>query len=114
MEQRKKVLITNLYFQKFTGSELHVLEFAHLFKEKGYDVVIAVYKKSYPLLQELEEGITVIECQKEALKEIEFEIVFIQHFPVFDYLVSRYGCDQCHGESSGLYAGSGIHSVCQS
>ena len=35
MEQRKKVLITNLYFQKFTGSELHVLEFAHLFKEKG-------------------------------------------------------------------------------
>ena len=45
MEQRKKVLITNLYFQKFTGSELHVLEFAHLFKEKGYDVVIAVYKK---------------------------------------------------------------------
>lgn len=83
MEQRKKVLITNLYFQKFTGSELHVLEFAHLFKEKGYDVVIAVYKKSYPLLQELEEGITVIECQKEALKEMEFEIVFIQHFPVF-------------------------------
>ena len=62
MEQRKKVLITNLYFQKFTGSELHVLEFAHLFKEKGYDVVIAVYKKSYPLLQELDEGITVIEC----------------------------------------------------
>ena len=46
MEQRKKVLITNLYFQKFTGSELHVLEFAHLFKEKGYDVVIAVYKLS--------------------------------------------------------------------
>ena len=56
----------------------------------------------------------MIECQKEALKEMEFEIVFIQHFPVFDYLVSRYGlkykrngcleaeCDQCHGESSGL------------
>ena len=33
----------------------------------------------------------MIECQKEALKEMEFEIVFIQHFPVFDYLVSRYG-----------------------
>ena len=47
-------------------------------------------KKSYPLLQELEEGITVIECQKEALTEMEFEIVFIQHFPVFDYLTSRY------------------------
>ena len=47
MEQKKKVLITNLYFQKFTGSELHVLEFAHLFKEKGYDVVIAVLKKQW-------------------------------------------------------------------
>ena len=90
MEQKKKVLITNLYFQKFTGSELHVLEFAHLFKEKGYDVVIAVLKKAYPLLQELEEGITVIECPREALKETEFDIVFIQHFPVFDYLASRY------------------------
>lgn len=56
MEQRKKVLITNLYFQKFTGSELHVLEFAHLFKEKGYDVVIAVYKKSYHFCRSWKRG----------------------------------------------------------
>ena len=89
MEQKKRVLMTNLYFQRFTGSELHTLEFAHLFKEKGYDVVIAVYRKAYPLLQELEEGITVIECQRESLKETDFDIIFVQHFPVFDYLVSR-------------------------
>lgn len=90
MDTGKKVLMTNLYFQKYTGSELHTMEFAHLFKEKGYEVVIAVYKKAYPLLQELEEGISVIECSRETLKDMEYDIVFVQHFPVFDYLTSRY------------------------
>ncbi len=90
MEQSKKVLMTNLYFQKYTGSELHTLEFAHLFREKGYEVVIVVYKKSYPLLQEVEEGVTVIECQNEVLKDMEYDIIFVQHFPIFDYLTSRY------------------------
>ena len=56
-------------------------------KKKGYDVVIAVYEEVLSTSAGVGRGITVIECQKEALKEMEFEIVFIQHFPAFDYLV---------------------------
>ncbi len=90
MNQRKKILMTNLYFQKFTGSELHILEFARRFREKGYDVTIAVYKKAFPLLEEVEDGITVVECRTEELTETEYDVIFVQHYPVFDYLASRY------------------------
>lgn len=85
----KKVLMTNLYLQKYTGSELHTLELARQFKKNGFDVTIAVYSKSYPLLA-LCNDFKVIECQNEVLEEDYFDIVFIQHFPVYDYLCSHY------------------------
>lgn len=31
----RNVLITNLYLQKYTGSELHVIDIANEFKKKG-------------------------------------------------------------------------------
>lgn len=85
----KKVLMTNLYLQKYTGSELHTLELARQFKKNGYEVTIVVYSKSYPLLPFCDD-FNVIECQNEKLEEDYFDIVFIQHFPVYDYLCSHY------------------------
>ncbi len=85
----KKVLMTNLYLQKYTGSELHTLELARQFKKNGYEVTIVVYSKSYPLLAFCDD-FKVIECQNEKLEEDYFDIVFIQHFPVYDYLCSHY------------------------
>ena len=49
----KKVLMTNLYFEKYSGSELHISEMARLFERKGYDVTIAVFRKAYPLMTEM-------------------------------------------------------------
>lgn len=85
----KKVLMTNLYFTKYTGSELHILEMARLFKKKGYEVTIAVFQKAYPLL-EMAEQIRVLDCQKEELEETDFDVVFVQHYPVFDFLCCKY------------------------
>lgn len=85
----KKVLMTNLYLQKYIGSELHTLELARQFKKNGYEVTIVVYSKSYPLLAFCDD-FKVIECQNEKLEEDYFDIVFIQHFPVYDYLCSHY------------------------
>lgn len=91
----KKVLMTNLYLQKYTGSELHTVELARQFKKHGFEVTIAVYSKSYPLL-ELCDEFKVIECQHETLTDNYFDIVFIQHFPVYDYLCAHYEIKYSH------------------
>lgn len=85
----KKLLMTNLFFEKYTGSELHILEMAKLFQEKGYDVTIAVFSKGYPLLSE-SGTIKIIDCKKEPLTEFDFDIIFVQHFSVFDWLCTNY------------------------
>lgn len=85
----KKVLMTNLYLQKYTGSELHTLEIARQFKKHGFEVTIMVYSKAYPLLA-LCNDFKVIECKHERLDEQYYDIVFLQHFPVYDYLHSQY------------------------
>lgn len=81
--------MTNLYFEQYTGSELHILEMARLFENKGYEVTIVVYKKAYPLLNEIR-NIKVIECRTEELDELYYDVIFVQHFPVFDFLCCKY------------------------
>lgn len=38
-----------------------------------------------PLLRKAD-NIKVIECQSEELESVKFDIVFVQHFAIFDYL----------------------------
>lgn len=85
----KNVLITNLYLERYTGSEFHVLEIGHFFESKGYRVTIAVLRKGYPLLGEAG-SIQVIDCYQEELPETEYDIIFAQHFAVLDYLRCKY------------------------
>ena len=84
----KQVLITNFFFERYTGSELHVLEMARLFKNKGYEVTIAVFRKGYPLLEKME-NFHVIDVLKEELQSQDYDVVFVQHYPVFDYLCCK-------------------------
>lgn len=89
----KKALMTNLYLAKYTGSEMHTVEMAKLLLQKGYDVTIAVQLKAYPLMQvidELGEHVRVIECQKEELVDTAYDLIIVQHYPVFDYLCCKY------------------------
>lgn len=89
----KKVLLTNLYLTKYTGSELHTLEITKLLLKRGYKVVIAVQLKAYPLMKEIEllgDNVEVIECQYEELPEKEYDLIIVQHYPVFDYLCCNY------------------------
>ena len=85
----KSVLITNLYFAKYTGSELHTLEIGRLFQKKGYDVTIAVFQKAYPLLEQAG-SMTIVDCLNEELDKKYYDIIFVQHYPVFDFLFSKY------------------------
>lgn len=89
----KKALLTNLYIAKYTGSELHIIELAKLLLKREYEVTIAVQLKAYPLMKQIDElgdNITVVECQYDELKEKDYDIIIVQHYPVFDYLCCRY------------------------
>lgn len=46
----KKILMINMFLERYTGSELHISEMADMFASKGYEVTIAVMKKAYPIL----------------------------------------------------------------
>lgn len=85
----KRVLMTNFFFAKYTGSELHVLEMARLFEKKGYEVTIAVFQKAYPLLEKAD-TIRVVDVLNEGLDVVDYDVVFVQHYPVMDYLCCRY------------------------
>ena len=85
----KRVLMTNFFFAKYTGSELHVLEMARLFEKRGYEVTIAVFQKAYPLLEKAD-TIRVVDVLNEELEIVDYDIVFVQHYPVLDYLCCRY------------------------
>lgn len=81
--------MTNLYFDKYTGSELHILEMARLFEKRGYEVTIAVFQKAYPLL-EMVGTINVVDVLNEELNEQDLDIIFVQHYPVLDFLCCKY------------------------
>lgn len=91
----KQVLITNFCFEKYTGSELHVLEVARWFQKKNYEVTIAVFKKAYPLLENAG-TIHVVDVANEPLEVCYFDIVFAQHYPVLDYLCCKYELSYKH------------------
>lgn len=89
----KRALLTNLYIAKYTGSELHIIELAKLLLEKEYEVTIAVQLKAYPLMKQIDElgdRVKVIECQYDELKETDYDLIIVQHYPVFDYLCCKY------------------------
>lgn len=85
----KRVLMTNFFFAKYTGSELHILEMARLFEKRGFEVTIAVFEKAYPLLAKTG-TIHVIDVLKEKLENVDYDIVFVQHYPVLDFLCCKY------------------------
>ena len=49
----KKVLLTNLYIEKYSGSELDTVTVANYFVENGWDVTIFTLVKGYPLINDL-------------------------------------------------------------
>ena len=106
----KTVLITNLYLQKYTGSELHVIDIANEFKKNNYDVTIAVFSKSYPLLAECED-FKVVELSDKSLDNTKFDILFIQHYPTLDYLKTHYHIQYKHLIVSKLSSFNGFETL---
>lgn len=85
----KRALLTNFFFTKYTGSELHVLEMARLLEKRGYEVTVAVFYKAYPLLEKAG-TLHIVDVLNEELECVDYDIVIAQHYPVLDYLCCKY------------------------
>lgn len=92
----KNVLLTNLFIQKYTGSELHTIEIAEQFNNAGYDVYIATFSKADPLISEVDPNIHVFDVLKEDLDTYAFDIIFVQHYVVLDHLLAKHPLQYKH------------------
>ena len=82
------VLMTSLYFCSYSGSELHIFSMAQQFISLGYEVTIAVFYLSQPLLEQARKnGIHVIDAFRTPLPRKHYDVFFAQHFAVSEFVV---------------------------
>jgi hypothetical protein len=87
-EHKKRVLITTLFVNAFSGSELHTVAIAKSFMRCGYDVTIATFHFSYPLQLEIDRNqIHVINAFQDKLPYDHYDIFFAQHYVVAEYII---------------------------
>lgn len=107
LQENKRVLITNLFVQKYTGSELHTLSIAKQFLKKGYEVVVAVFAKAYPLMEFFEKipGLHVVNCLEHQLPFRHYDIFWAQHYAVADWVIlkNQISCDRLVVSRLGIY-----------
>lgn len=63
----KKVLLTNFQFKNLTGSEIDTKTVAEYFLKNKWDVTIFTFTYGYPLINELDSRIKIIDCTAEHL-----------------------------------------------
>lgn len=84
---KKKVLLTNFNMVNYSGSELDTLTVANYFLSKNYDVTIFTIEAGYPLLNEIDEKIKIIECVESHRLENHYDLIWSHHYPLLDYLL---------------------------
>lgn len=107
MKNKKSILLTNFQLLTFTGSELDTLTIANYFLNKNYDVSIFVIEYGYPLVNEIDDKIKIINSENiENLKE-HYDIIWAHHFPLLDYLLfdKKVKADYIHYVSLSSYNG---------
>lgn len=84
---KKKVLLTNFSMINYTGSELDTLTIANYFLSKNYDVTIFTIEAGYPMLNEIDEKIKIIECIDNNRLENHYDLIWAHHYPLLDFLL---------------------------
>lgn len=86
----KKVLVTNIEIVQYSGSEINCITIAKRFKEKGYEVYIGALDFGEPLINETKDlGFNFINLLEDKFdfSKTEFDIVWIQHSFLLDWLI---------------------------
>jgi Tetratricopeptide repeat len=92
----KKILLTNHYFNIYSGSELVTFYLAQIFSDIGVNVTIASFVTGEPMISIIAshniELINVIDNPLQ-IKQRKFDLAWCHHFPVIDYCVNDLGVD---------------------
>lgn len=92
----KKILLTNHYFNIYSGSELVTFYLAQIFSDIGLNVTIASFVTGEPMISMIAshniELINVIDNPLQ-IKQRKFDLAWCHHFPVIDYCVNDLGVD---------------------
>ncbi len=78
----KTILITNMFFRDYSGSELSVLDIAREFTAQGYKVDIAAFEFNMPLKQDIarDDAISIIDLTSKIALD-RYDIIWAQHWP---------------------------------
>lgn len=90
--KNKYVLLTNLYLEKYQGSEINCLSIARLLREKGAIVEIATLKYDFPIKSEFQNfGLNVKNILAEQLDRTHYDLLWAHHSVVLDHLIFKKG-----------------------
>lgn len=92
----KKVLLTNFNMINYSGSELDTLTIANYFLQIGFDVTIFTLKVGYPLLNDINSKIKIVECVNVDKLDDRYDLVWAHHYPLLDYLLFSKKIKFCH------------------
>ena len=82
-----RILFTNLFLASRTGSELHTLTLAKLFRRAGWEVTCFTLLQGYPLQPEFETaGIKVLTLGQEAELLDNYDVFYAQHRLVSEHV----------------------------
>ncbi len=83
----KKVLLTNDAMVNYSGSEIDTLTIANYFLGNNYDVTIFTLEYGYPLLNNIDKRIKLVNANEGDKLEKKYDLIWAHHFPLLDYLL---------------------------
>lgn len=88
----KKILLGVYDIANYAGAELHCLQLAQTFQEKGAHVEVAAFNYAYPVRKEYEKKhISVKNIFFDALDYSEYDLIWLHHTMLADYILFQLG-----------------------
>lgn len=91
MSSQKRVLITNITLSNYSGSEINAFELAQILRNRGWAPTIATFQYSNPMKKLLEQhGLQAVPVLDDhSLAGQRFDLAWVHHYPVFNYLLEQ-------------------------
>lgn len=88
----KNVLLTNVWLEKYQGSEMNCLSLAHALTQMGCSVEIATFLYEFPIKEVFEkEGLSVKNLFTQKLNRTHYDLIWAHHTVVLDHLLFGLG-----------------------
>lgn len=91
-----KFLITNLFINSFTGSEINALSLSEALVKLGHEVVVGTFEIKNPMAGVFDnKHIPVINLLSEDVDNFNYDVIWGHHFPTMDHVVLKKNWESC-------------------